>query len=227
MRNRTIFSVFTLFFLLPITCYSADMLLDVPIYLTGGFSDPTWSPGDGAAPNGGTADDLRLYDDGQTNGDSVADDGVWTCIVSGFDPFAEITWKIASPGWSPINVPDSAPDNLSATADENGVISFYYDTNAQNDGLLPDVGQPNAYGFAYSASTWDALQPIDLITLTGDFQVQLGGAADWEPTDYESQIILLDDGSGFDETADDDIFTGSVTGLEPGIYEYQGVIELE
>ncbi len=227
MRNARFTIILGLLISLNGIGYSADTLQDSPIYVTGGFSDPTWSPGSGAAPEGGTIEDLRLYDDGQTNGDAVADDGVWTCIVSGFGPYETIDWKISSPGWSPINAPDSAPDNLSATADENGSISFFFDTNPQNDGLLPDVGQPNNYGFAYSGSTWDAIQPIELISLTGDFQIQLGGAADWDPTDFQSQILLYDDGNNYDEVAGDDIFTGSVTGLEPGIYEYQGVIELE
>ncbi len=219
-------AIFCFLFSTSIIGFCADTLLDVPIYVTGGFSEPSWEPGNGAVPNG-AIEDLRLFDDGQSNGDIVADDGIWTCVVSGLEPFQEFDWKIASPGWSPVNVPDSAPTNLWAIADENGTVSFMFDTNFQNDGLLPDVGQPNSIGFAYSESTWDALQPIDTISLTGNFQTQLGGDIDWDFYNEESQILLRDDGNGFDQIEGDDIFTGSVTGLQNGTYEYRGIIEFD
>ena len=197
-----------------------------PIYVTGDFSEPTWNPGTGAAP-GGTAEDLRLFDDGTSNGDEVADDGLWTCVVTGLVPWDEIDWKIASPGWSPVNVPTSSPENLRAIVPDSGTVAFYLDTNPKNDGLIPDVGLPNQHGFAYTPSVWEYVKMMGTISLSGSFQTQLGGESDWEPTDDTSQIILTDDGTGMDETAGDGIYTGSVTGLAAGSYEYKGVIDFE
>lgn len=205
--------------------FAADKLLDVAIYVTGNFGNPTWSPGTGAGP-GGSPEELRLYDDGKTNGDQIADDGIWTCIVTGMDPFTEIEWKIASPGWSPINAPDSSTTNLRTYVAENGTVSFFFDTNPQEDGLKPDAGSPNKNGFAYSGTLWETLQPVDSVSLSGSFQTQLGGT-DWDPTDPSSQIILTDDGAKFDTAAGDGIYTGSVQGLENGTYEYKGVLNYE
>lgn len=208
-------------------CHAATMLQGVPIYVTGDFGEPTWSPGAGAGPTG-SPEDFRLYDDGKTNGDQMADDGIWTCVVEGyFLAFEDFQWKIASPGWAPINAPNSSQTNLFNYADENGVAGFVFDTNLQEDGLRPDVGFPNRYGFAYSPTLWNSLPPASSVSITGDFQTQLGGAENWIGTDQSSQMILIDNGSGFDETAGDGIYTGSVNNLFEGTYEYKVTLNFE
>lgn len=221
-------SIIALFILSQINfTFSAETLEGVPIYATGDFGEPTWTPGTGAGPTS-TAEDFRLYDDGTTNGDEIADDGIWTCVVEGyFLAFEEFPWKIASPGWAPINAPNSSTDNIAGYADEDGKVTFIFDTNVQNDGLRPDVGFPNQYGYAYSPTLWDGLPPVFAVSLTGDFQTLLGGAENWIPTDTSSQIELVDDGAGFDVTADDGIYTGTVSGLPEGTYEYKVTLNYE
>ncbi len=219
--KKTVF-ISTVVFVIAIgtTVFAADTLQGVAIYATGGWTEPTWSPGDATAPGGG---DLRLYDDGATNGDEVADDGIWTCVVSGLNSGQELEWKIASAGWDPVNVP---ADNLRVFVPSNGTVVFKLDVNLKDDGLLPDVKDANEDGIAYSPTMLDRIRTASSVSLTGAFGGQLGGS-DWTPTDIAGHVVLNDDGQGADETAGDDIYTGNVTGLNPGTYGFKGVLNLE
>ncbi|HNM46879.1 MAG TPA: hypothetical protein PKH51_07660, partial [Candidatus Sumerlaeota bacterium] len=91
---------------------AATQLQGVDIFVTGAksdFSGPgglgSFSPGTGLGPNG-TAAELRLFDDGLTNGDVTADDGIWTCRVTNFVAGDSLVWKVASAGFGTVNTPD-------------------------------------------------------------------------------------------------------------------------
>ena len=207
-----------------VSANAADTLQGVAVYVTGDFTDPGWSPGEAIAPDG-TVEGLRLYDDGATNGDAVADDGLWTCIVPGYSPGQELEWKVANLGWDPVNVPSS---NLTTWVPSDGVMEFFLDTNFKGDGFLPDVEGNTEDGIPYTPSLLEVIRNADSVSLTGAFQGQLSGQDnDWSPEDPAGQILMKDDGAAPDETANDGIYTGTVTGLSPGTYGFKGVLDFE
>ena len=210
--------------LIGLSANAADTYQGVAIYVVGGFTNPGWSPGDAMAPDG-TVEGLRLYDDGATNGDAVADDGLWTCVVSGYGSGDLLEWKVASPGWDPVNVPS---ENLTTFVPSNGVVAFYLDAVLKDDGFLPDVKDNNEDGIVYSTSLLQAIQNASSVSMVGSFQSELSGTEnDWSPDDPAGQIVLKEDGGAPDDMANDGVYTGSATGLNPGTYGGKGTLNYE
>lgn len=199
---------------------AATQLQGVDIFLTGSksdFSGPgglgSFSPGTGLGPNG-TAAELRLFDDGTTNGDVTADDGIWTCRVTNFVVGDSLVWKVASSGFGTVNTPD---DNNSVIVPPSGIITFYLNANTLNDGFKPDTGSsPTADGFVYTDQLPGAIAAATSIQVTGDYTSELGGA-DWTPADPNS-VVLTDAAAGI---LGDNLYGGTVTGLPGGSYQFK------
>lgn len=216
---------FSLMGLIVVPAFTQDTLQGVAIYAVGSFTTPAWSPGDGVVGSG-TVDGVRLYDDGLTNGDAVAGDGIWTCRVSGLPADQKIFWKIASRNYGPVNSPDAGTDSLQVLVPSSGTVTFYLDTNKKDDGLLPDVKDATADGIPYTDAMRAMVSAASTVSLVGDFGEQLGGS-NWSPDVAAGQVILNDAGTNGDAIAGDGIFSADLTGLSPGVYNFKGNLNLE
>ncbi len=195
-----------------------------PWYITGDTSIGAggFSPGTGAPP-GGVADDLRLRDDG-TQGDAVASDGIYSVQVSGLTPANTGSWKVATVGFGAVT--PTGTDNYVLTVPGSGTVTYFLDTNPQNDDYVPDAGSSNTpLGLAYTDTTtiFDRVSAATTLSLVGDMQTELGGAGDWDASD--TSLLLNDNGTGGDTTASDGIWTIQFTGLAPGGYNYKIVLD--
>ncbi|MCC6547221.1 hypothetical protein IT570_08640 [Candidatus Sumerlaeota bacterium] len=199
---------------------AAIQLQGVDIFITGSKSDFSgpgglggFSPGTGLGPNG-TAAELRMYDDGLTNGDVTADDGIWTTTVTNFVPGDSLIWKVASAGFGTVNTPD---DNNNVIVPGSGTITFYLVSNTLNDGYKPDTGSsPTVDGFIYTDQLPSTVAAATSIQVTGDYTSELGGV-DWTPADPNS-VTLTDAGAGI---IGDNLYGGTITGLPGGTYNFK------
>ncbi len=200
------------------TTVDAALLLDgASVFVTGDASEL-----DGFSPG---SDGTLLMNDAGTNGDLVADDGIFSLdrnqSASTANGISLVTWKAASVGFSPVEVPASFHDSL-FRPNSSSTIKFVLDTRTFGDGFLPD---PNGFpgsgrrGVVYTVPS--VFLTSETLRITGAFQSQLSGSGDWDPTDPNPDVILLDDGVGGDATAGDSVFSTSITGLSPNTYNYK------
>ncbi len=195
-----------------------------PWYVTGDVSIGAggFSPGTGAPP-AGTADDLRLRDDG-TMGDAVASDGIFSVQVTGLTPSATGSWKVATSGFT--SVTPTATDNYVLTVPGSGIVTYFLDTNVQGDDFVPDSGSSNTpLGLAYTDTTTipDRVSAATTVSLVGAMQDELAAGSDWDASN--TTLALNDAGTGGDTSAADGIWTIQLTGLPSGSYDYKIVLD--
>lgn len=196
----------------------ATLIDGYEMYVTGEAQVGGWSPGTGTPAAGGTAADLRLWDDGATNGDATAGDGVFTCVLSGLTAGEVFKWKVASgpaPNQWVREVPSGGNGDLVTHVPASGTITFILDTIPRNDGALPDAGgSATGVGYAYTDLTeYFASASVTSMRLVGNFQSENGGT-DWTPTDAVGGIDMV-------ASVTPGIYEATVTGLPGGSYEYK------
>ena len=123
-------------------------------------------------------------------------------------------WKIASPTFSPVSIPQS--DNSIFRPTGNALTTFYMDTNTQGDGFIPDPDGSTILAILYTDPP--TMGAADTIRVTGSFLSELGGS-DWDPSD--NSAVLLDDGLNGDTAAGDDVYAVQFTGVAAGAYDFK------
>lgn len=158
----------------------------------------------------------QLLDDG-TSGDATASDGIYsrTITAGGGDGAARQQWKVASPGFSPVSYPFGTDNSWTVTTNAAS-MDFFFNTNAQGDGFVPDPDGSVILGFLYTVPS--PVLGTDTIAVVGGFNGQLGGS-DWDAADLTLQMV--DDGTGGDTASGDGIYTLSFTGVTAGAYGYK------
>ncbi len=166
----------------------ATILTAQPYYLAGDFQG--WNPSS-----------VEMNDSG-TDGDLAAGDGIYsleyTVTDAGFHG-----WKVTNGTW---DVTSPSSDSWFSTSNANEKILFTFDTNAKEDGWLPNVNIVNT----------NEVKPTEVVAV-GDWQSEVGESGDW--TNNSNITKMLDDGQGADLKAGDGIFSYHIQGLPVGNYQ--------
>jgi len=220
MRNLQIFGATLALSALATSMAFAQPFGGNPVYVTGEVTDPNWDPGNGAALSGGTAaaGDYELTD--------VGSNGVFELTLTvgemGVTPGAAYVWKASTSGFG-IEAPDSFNDakfTVPASFTSTDSITFFVDTNTQDDGFVPDAGSGvTNVGFVYTNVDAAFAQSATSVQVTGSFQDELGGT-DFDPAGANA-VTLVDDGTGADSASGDGIYSGTLTGVSDGAYEFK------
>ncbi|MDX1972510.1 MAG: choice-of-anchor X domain-containing protein [Candidatus Sumerlaeia bacterium] len=181
----------------------AQDILTNPTYITGnGFVTDNFNPS--SIPS------YQLLDNGVAP-DVAAGDGIYSVRITGA-PNTGGFYKAASAGFSAVNTPDAGFDNLVVNSGPTGVVDFFLNLNlTAADGFSPSTGVGQTIdGVVYSSYNLEVVNSSDdgNLRFVGSFQSELGGD---DYTTGTGAVVLSD-------VDNDDIYTGTATGIPAGNY---------